>query len=50
MGFAELWFSHRKEFLEKFDISNCPPCWYGETNKMLEYLTQKNPPHVNFID
>lgn len=50
IGFSELWFSHRKEFLEKFDISNCPPCWYGKTNKILEYLIQKNPPHVNFID
>jgi MoaA/NifB/PqqE/SkfB family radical SAM enzyme len=49
-SFAELWFNSKKEFLKKFSISNCPPCWYGETNRILEYVTQKNPPHSNFID
>ena len=50
MNFTELWFNYRKKFLEKFDISKCPPCWYGETNKILEYVIQKNPIHSNFID
>jgi len=50
MGFSELWFNHRKKFLERFDISRCPPCWYGETNRILEYATQKNPIHSNFVD
>lgn len=49
-SFAELWFNHKKEFLKNFNISHCPPCWYGETNRVLEYITQKNPLHSNFID
>jgi MoaA/NifB/PqqE/SkfB family radical SAM enzyme len=50
MSFKELWFNHRKEFLKKFDISKCPPCWYGEINRILEYITQKDALHSNFID
>lgn len=50
MSFRELWFEKRKEFLERFNISKCPPCWYGNTNRVLEYLSQENPPHSNFID
>jgi len=50
MSFKELWFNYRKKFLERFDVSKCPPCWYGETNRILEYVTQKDAPHSNFID
>lgn len=50
MSFKELWFSYRKKFIERFDVSKCPPCWYGETNRILEYVTQKDAPHSNFIN
>ena len=41
MGFGELWFEHRKKFLREFSVSKCPPCWYGETNRVLEYVIRK---------
>jgi len=50
VGFEELWFNYRKRFLRRFDVSKCPPCWYGKTNRTLEYVTQKDAPHSNFID
>lgn len=50
MSFKELWFNKRKKFLKEFNISKCPPCWYGDTNRILEYISQKDPAHSNFID
>ncbi len=50
MNFKELWFDYRKKFLEKFTVSKCPPCWYGNTNRIIEYVTQNKPMHSNFIN
>jgi len=49
-SFADAWFNERTAFRKKFDLNACPPCWYDENNRILEYLSLKNPPHVNFID
>lgn len=48
--FKQMWLEDRLEYLKTFDVSKCPPCWFGETNKILEYATEKDPVHVKFIN
>jgi len=48
-SFREVWFENRKNFKKGFDLSKCPPCWYENENRILQYLAQKNPPHSKFI-
>ncbi|MBC8501292.1 MAG: radical SAM protein [DPANN group archaeon] len=49
-NFKEAWFGEkRKEHLTNHDLKECPPCWFDETNKLLNYLMKKDPEHVNFV-
>ncbi len=50
ISFQELWFVQRLAFLSRFELEKCPPCWYDSNNELLEYLTDPNPLHVNFVD
>ncbi len=49
-SFAEIWWGDkRKKFIESIK-DGCPfACWMTEKNRIVEYLMEKNPKHVNFI-
>jgi Fe-coproporphyrin III synthase len=44
--FAEWIKSHRRY---DFDAKSCHHCQFNKTNRSVEYLLNKNPPHVNFV-
>jgi len=49
-GFMSLWFSREtQEKLRNLDARKCPACAYNDTNRFINYLTEKKPDHVNFI-
>lgn len=49
-SFAEIWWGEkRRKFIESIK-NGCPySCWMTEKNKIVEYLLEENPKHVNFI-
>lgn len=49
-SFRQVWLEDRKEFLQRFLVSECPPCWYGSHNRSLQYMADPNPPHVKFVE
>jgi len=38
----------RREYMDKFDVRKCKPCWLRDKNKFIEYLFADNPEHINF--
>jgi radical SAM protein with 4Fe4S-binding SPASM domain len=49
-GFEEVWQGRRRrEVIERLTGANCPPCWYDKTNEVLEYLSNKEAKHKEFV-
>jgi len=48
--FKELWESDEKKALfDNFDARSCEQCIYNEKNRMINYLVNQLPDHVNFL-
>jgi radical SAM protein with 4Fe4S-binding SPASM domain len=49
-GFKKLWFSEETQsLLCDLDARQCPACAYNDTNRLIDYLTDKDPLHVDFL-
>lgn len=49
-SFTEIWNSdRRKQIMTRTTAETCPPCWYDETNNLLEYLGNPNAKHRAFV-
>jgi len=49
-SFKDLWFSEtKKEKFDNFNAKSCTHCIYNNKNKLLNYITDADPNHVNFI-
>ncbi|MBI5050223.1 MAG: radical SAM protein [Nitrospirae bacterium] len=49
-SFKEIWNSNRrKKVIEGIQLSECPPCRYNKYNEILDYLTDNERPHKNFL-
>lgn len=47
--FDELWESReRKDLMDKWDSRGCPRCMYNDKNRIMNYLLDDAPPHVEF--
>jgi len=50
MTFDEIWRSQRRrDIIDKIDISKCPPCRYNKYNEVLEYLSEEDRIHREFL-
>lgn len=48
--FKEIWESkERQEVINRIDLARCPPCKYNKYNEVIDYLTNKEGRHKNFL-
>ena len=48
--FKEIWKSKkRQEVINNIDVEKCPPCRYNQYNEIIDYLSDRDGRHKNFL-
>lgn len=49
-SFTEIWGGRKREaVIRSLDITKCPPCRYNRYNEILEYMSNRNKSHADFL-